>query len=41
MKTIAEYRRDHFLATSITEARTVMDKFQNINPWSNYLHYEP
>lgn len=41
MKTIAEYRRDHFLATSITEARTVMDKFQNINTWSNYLHYEP
>lgn len=41
MKTIAEFRRDHFLATSITEAHSVMDNFQGSNFWSNYLRYEP
>ncbi|AZV04199.1 hypothetical protein ELK40_03310 [Enterobacter sp. N18-03635] len=41
MKTIAEFRRDHFLATSITEARTIMDKFNNIHLFSTYLHFEP
>lgn len=41
MKTIAEFRRDHFLVTSMTEASSVIDNFQGSDFWSNYLRYEP
>lgn len=41
MKTIAEFRRDHFLATSMTEARAILDKFQDLNIFSRYLQYVP
>ena len=41
IKTIAEFRRDHFHMFSATETHTMMDKFHCNEVWSKYLHYEP
>ncbi|HDL7097690.1 TPA: hypothetical protein PXO03_001544 [Yersinia enterocolitica] len=41
IKTIAEFRRDHFMVTSLTEARTALDSFPGSGFWSSYLRYEP
>ncbi|NRN24328.1 hypothetical protein HKT11_12135 [Serratia marcescens] len=41
MKIISEFRRDHFLISSMTEAHTMMDNFQCNDFESNYLCYDP
>jgi hypothetical protein len=41
IKTVAEFRREHFIITSMSEARMMLDAFPEEGFWSSYIHFTP
>ncbi|MFP1810766.1 hypothetical protein [Lonsdalea quercina] len=41
IKTIAEFRRDHFHVTGLSDARNAMDSHPVTNLWPTYLKFQP